>query len=78
MALKLPPWLDLPNDDYDVKLVYAQMNQRLVEGIGFCGWKEGAVIDPGEITGKDFGDADRAMRERERRVLKRTLGNPME
>jgi hypothetical protein len=68
MEERLPPWLDLFNDDYDVELVYAQMDQ----------WGEGAIIDPGEIIGKNCGDADRALRERERRVLKRSLGDSIE
>jgi hypothetical protein len=78
MNLELPPWIYLPTDDYDVELVYAQMEQKLVEGIGFCGWREGAINDPGKIIGERPGDADRALRQRERKVLKHSLGMPVE
>jgi len=78
MNLELPPWLYLPTDDYDVELVYAQMEQKLVEGIGFCGWREGAIIDPSKIIGGRPGDADRALREREKKVLRRSVGRGVE
>jgi hypothetical protein len=67
--MELPSWIYLPTDDYDVELVYAQMDQKLVEGIGFCGWREGVVVDPEELIGDRPGAADRALRARERKVL---------
>ena len=76
MPLDLPPWLFLATDDYDHDLVYAQMEQKLVEGIGFVGWKEGAIVDPGEIINGRPGEAARAIRENERAVLYRSLGLP--
>lgn len=71
--MELPLWI-LPTDDYDVELVYAQMEQKLVEGIGFCGLREGETVDPGTIVGNRPGEADRALRAREREVLEATLG----
>jgi len=58
---KLPPWLYL-EDDYDHELLAAQMHLEAF------GWPSIS------LTGDKFGDADRAMRERERKVLTHSLG----
>lgn len=61
------------SDDYDEELVTDQMNQKFVEGMGFSGWKEGAIIDPGEIVGSRPGDVSRWVAEEDEAVLKRSL-----
>jgi hypothetical protein len=40
---------DLKPFDYDENLVKAQMAIRLVEGIGFSGYREDAILDPGDV-----------------------------
>ena len=61
--------LFLADVDYDEELIAAQMSQKFVEGIGFYGWKEGAIVDPADISGTRPGEGSRSVREEHRSVL---------
>jgi hypothetical protein len=67
------PWRLPITDDYDEELVAAQMNIKLVEGIGFSGWREDAIIDPAEIVGSRPGQVSRWVSEQHEAVLTRSL-----
>ena len=70
----LSPWLYLPTDDYDHELVQDQMKLKMVEGIGYCGWSEEAIIDPGEIIGHLPGTTAQAVSKEHEKILLQSLG----
>ncbi len=67
--------LFLPIDDYDNELIIDQMTQKFVQGTGFCGWNESAIIDPSEIVGSSSGRVSSAVTEEHEAVLMRSLSN---
>jgi hypothetical protein len=65
--------LFLPDDDYDRDLVTAQMRQKFVMGMGFCGSNEGAITDPLEIVGKAPSEVAGKIRKAHEAVLLRSM-----
>ena len=61
----------LPEYDYDENLVDAQMTQKFVEGIGFCGWKEDAILNPSDILRTRRGEISKRINEEHKACLDR-------
>jgi|GEM_PF-6782007 hypothetical protein len=65
--------LFLPTDDFDNGVVDAQMTQKFVQGTGFCGWAESAILDPAEISGTRPEEVARSVSAEHENVLMHSL-----